>query len=488
MKILFVYSLNDIHSPEKRLSSYGEIQFGISYLSSYLKKHGHQTKLIMLSKTLGSRNWSELDTVISYFNPDVIGFTSVASEYNFISMMAANVKKAFPNIFLIIGGAHVSLNSEDAINADFDAVCIGEGEHPMLELLDKLEEGAEPYGINNIWLKGSNGIEKNPTRPFNSSIDEIPFPDRHLWKEWVADEKGTKHAVLLARGCPYKCTFCSNHALRKIAGGSYVRHRSTESIIDEITEITEDFPDANSIYLEIETIGVDKKWTDDLCKKLQSFNRNIGRRISYGVNLRIYPGAEFEDLFREFRDSNIDFINIGLESGSEKIRRDILRRHYSNDDIIRAVKQAKQFGIKVRLNNLLGLPEEKPEDFAMTVEVNRICQPNMHATNIFYPYPGTDLYKYCDEKGLLDKASDTGIERTISILNMPYFSRNEIMKAYRWFAYNVYKGYKPTYLLLAKVFMSYIRAYPKIDYVFEPIYNSSLVSGIRGLLRRKYRQ
>ena len=76
-------------------------------------------------------------------------------------------------MFLIAGGSHVSLNPGKAITDSFDAICIGEGEYPLLELADLLEQGLNPYKIQNLWIKNGIDIEKNATRPFIEKLDEL---------------------------------------------------------------------------------------------------------------------------------------------------------------------------------------------------------------------------------------------------------------------------------------------------------------------------
>ncbi|MFA5335872.1 MAG: radical SAM protein [Candidatus Omnitrophota bacterium] len=94
-------------------------------------------------------------------------------------------------------------------------------------------------------------------------------------------------------------------------------------------------------------------------------------------------------------------MNIGLESGSEGIRKELLRRDYSDGDMTAAVEAARRHGLEVCLNSIMGLPDETEEDINKTVELNRICRPDWHFVSIFYPYPGTDLYAYCAGKGLI---------------------------------------------------------------------------------------
>ncbi len=487
LRILFVYSLNDINSPEKPLRSPAQMQFGISYLSSLLKKHGHQTRLVVLGKILGRRNETTIETVIKEFTPHVICFTAVATEYLFISLIAGYVKKRFPHIYLVIGGPHVSLNPEESIRDSFNALCVGEGEYPALELITKLERSKSLSGISNMWFMNDSKIERNKTRPFLTELDSLPFPDREMWKEWTEEPREALYPVLLGRGCPYRCTYCSNHALRKLASGTYVRFRSPESIAEEIKDIAGTYPNAREVYLEVETIGTNINWAFELCEKLQDIRKTLGRPLTFGTNLRITENSDFSGLFELFRESGFRFMNIGIESGSENIRRGILRRIYSNDTIIKTVEQARLSGLQICFYNLIGLPGESREDFMQTVKINRECQPDWHFTSIFYPYPGTDLYEICKKQGLLSRDIGADVERSKAILDMHNFSRKEIQKCYAWFDYYVYRGYRPMYLILIKVLISRLRTYPGMNYLFERLFILEPLHKLKQLMKKRYR-
>ena len=444
MNILFIFSLQENLLTAKPLQSQEQIQFGISYISALLKKHGHKTKLLVLTR----QNYKVIDEYLKNFCPGLICFTAVSTEYLFMAHIAQHVKNIHSDIFLLAGGPHVTLNPQDCISGAFDALCVGEGEYPVLELVQYLEKGNRPSGISNLWIKRGSEIEKNPARPFLQNIDELPFPDREMWQKWIAVPE-SRYAVLLGRGCLFQCTYCCNHALRKIASGPYLRLRSPDNIIKEITGIIKKNPEIKEIYLEVESFGVNLDWAVELCEKLENMNKKLNSPVSFGVNLRIVPGADLKNLFAALKKSNFKIINIGLESGSERIRREVLKRNYSNEDVIKTVGLAREQGLQVAFFNLIGVPGETVEDFKETVKINRICLPDGHLTSIFYPYQGTDLYDLCQEQGLLNKHLGQGIERKKAVLDLPGFSKKQIQKSYEWFDYYVYKGIKPLYKLTA---------------------------------------
>lgn len=481
MKILFIYSLQDIRPSSKPLRSPDQMQFGISYISSFLKNHGHQTKLVVLSRKWG-RNRA-IDECLKKFHPDLICFTAVYSEYNFVVTVAKYIRKHYPGIYLLIGGCHVSLNADKIPLDDFDALCVGEGEYPTLELVSALEKESTPSGISNLRIKNNSGIEMNPTRPFLQDIDSLPFPDREMWREWIEEEPGAREAVLLGRGCPFECTYCCNYTLKELASGCYVRFRSPENIVEEIKEIVTRFPQKKDVYLETESFGINKDWSLKLCNELERLNGTLSEPLRFGANLRITSGADLEDLFAACKRGNFKYFNIGLESGSERVRSEILKRNYSNQDVIGAVSLARKHGLKVTFFNMMGIPGETLLDFKETINVNRICQPDSHYNSIFFPYPGTELYALCEEKGFLNKNFDAELERRKAVLDLPGFSRRQIERSYVWFDYYVYKGHRPTYKILMGVLTAKLNTSYYLKYYYEWLGNLPLLRVVKRIIR-----
>jgi len=460
MKIAFIYSLEDCQSILKPLQSWSDIQFGISYISSILKTNGHQTQLIVLgSNNLWQKSVNLLRTYIETFSPHIICASAVASQYSFIKKMASLIKREWPDKYLIIGGVHATLNPSEVIKDSFDAVCIGEGEYPMIELCRQIEAGIVPHGIPNLWLKSYDGeVERNPTRPFMQDLDTLPFPDRAIWAPWMKEQPGAELAVLLGRGCPFGCTYCCNHVLKKIATGKYVRFRSPENIIKEIELLHELHPEQTKIYFEVESIALSKVWLFELCKQLECFNAKIGKRISYGCNFRISPESKDERIFFALQKANFHKINIGLESGSERVRRVVLKRNYSNMDFLDVTNMARKFGLSVFVFNIIGLPGETYDEYLQTVRLNRQCQPDMHYTGIFFPYPGTELYDICVRNGLMERAIDFRLERRHPVIDSPNFTKRQVRKAHIWFDYKVYRGYRPFWWVLMRIVLNKVRS------------------------------
>ena len=357
---------------------------------------------------------------------------------------------------------------DDALNAPFDAICIGEGELPLAELANQLGEGSRPEKIKNLWIRQDNGIfEKNPTREFLENLDMLPFPDREIWTPWVYETAIQRHVVLLGRGCPFGCTYCSHHVTRKLAPGKYVRFRSPDNILAEIKHLAKQDLKIDTIYLETETILLNKQWLLSLCARLTEFNRSHHHPIEYACNIRICPQCKDETIFAALAEANVKTVQIGLETGSESLRQSILKRSYTNEEFLNTVELTRKHGIAINLYVMMGLPGETWEDHEQTIRLTREVCPNRSHTSIFYPYPGTLLYDKCKSEGLLHGVPlDAPRERKKALLDLPTFRRKEIQKAYYLFDFRIYKGTKPFYIRLRRLLRSYFGASQPMDRLF----------------------
>ena len=431
---------------EKPLKGQEEIQLGIAQLSAVLKQEGHHTDLLVLDRKYGKKNLVRLVRKMHYGNFGLICFSSVYSEFDYMLELASYVKMHH-QAFTVLGGSHATVSPDISYLDTFDALCIGEGEGALVELARALEQEKEQdiVGIQNLWLKQGEKIFQNRTRPFIQDLDSLPWADRELFQEQIF-EPDSRISVLLGRGCPYSCTYCCNHKIREVAEGKYVRMRSVPSILEEIESLNRRFPSVSEYFLEVETLGARIKWLVELCEALEEFNKGR-QKLSFSANLRVHDRMDPELVFSHLAKAGFTSVIIGLESGNERIRTEVLDRHYSNDTIRKAVHAARKHGLKVGMFNLIGLPTESYEDFLDTLKLNQELQPHWHSTSIFFPYPGTRLYERCEELGLIHGKLSGKEERQRAVLDLPEFSRRKIQRQFDSFHFNVIKKSKPKSLV-----------------------------------------
>lgn len=330
--------------------------------------------------------------------------------FHYVKEYARWSKKALPHIPTICGGVHPTIDPEDAIAAEgIDMICIGEGEGAIKDVCDNLSNKEHLRNIQNIWYKDGAEIYKNPVHPLIGDLDTLPFPDRDIFNYSSLDDMKFSRGVFLAtRGCPYDCSYCVNHQLRELYKnkGKYIRFRSVENVLTEIEMMIKEYS-IKIINFDDDILALKKDW-------LEEFSEKYPKRIG----LPFYCNARVElidhDSVQKFKNAGCVSMAIGLESGSEEIRRNILNRKMSNEDIVHAFSICKANGIKTASFNMVGIPFETPEDVIETIRLNGQIKPNAMQVSIFYPYPHTKIYETCLKNEMLKhKKFDSYFEGTI---------------------------------------------------------------------------
>ena len=421
MKVLFVYP--DIEGVEH----YGARKFyhGLAYLSAMVKRDGHQTELYYADR---EPTREELLRKVRAANPDIVAFSSTTHQHPFVERWAAWLKESIPGLFLVSGGTHPTLAPEDVLSSPhLDAVCVGEGEYAFRELAERLAQGKPYDDVQNLWLRKGHEIIRNPLRPLVANLDEIPFPDRELFDFGaILKANGGWVDMMSGRGCPYQCSYCCNPGLQnRYKGlGKYVRFRSVPHILAEIRELQARYP-VKAINFQDDTFTLDEKWTLEFCA---AYPREF--RYPFWINTRVERLSE--EVVKALAEAGCKGVRIGIESGNEGLRRDILKRRMGNDDIVAAFRRLRKHGLKAYTCNMLGVPGETKEMIEETIELNRRLEPDDLQFSVFYPYPMTELYDVAVEKGYYAprQGSLSSYYSRASVLSLPTLTPEELADEY----------------------------------------------------------
>lgn len=388
MKILFVAA---------NTRAQGEPTLGLGYIASYLRKYVDQDLDIRILNYIPK----DISRIIS-FSPDIIGISAMTKQYTAAVRFAARLKQHI-NTPIIIGGVHITL-APDSFNSAFDLAVMGEGEQTFLEII----QCVLLYGFDKGHLKEIRGVmldyegnilESRP-RDFIRPLDTIPHPARDLFnmefmfnpeKPFFGHTKGRGTQMFTSRGCPYKCVFCSCSAV-----WGKPRFHSAEYVVEEMSLLIERYGVKHiRIHDDLFTVNVTR------LRKLVTLmeERGIPEKVSFAVFGR--ADTLNEEICALLKRMNTEFIEFGMESGSQRIL-DILKcglvklHHLEN-----AVRLCRKFKLSVGGFFILGTPGETEDEMLQTLNFIRKLQLDKFFSSVCTPLPGTTLWNRSVGNGLI---------------------------------------------------------------------------------------
>ncbi|MFQ5672438.1 MAG: B12-binding domain-containing radical SAM protein [Nitrospinales bacterium] len=419
MKIVLVYP---------NLTRLERVTLGIGCIASYLKSRGHECTLV--DYTWGG-GVEDAVNAVRQTGARVVGFSVKSGEVGFCVEVARRLKRRFGSTILF-GGVHPSVAAEDTIALDgVDIVCKGEGERPTAELLDSIEQGAMDTAISNLWFKQNGRIIKNDIRPLEQNLDDLPFPDRDLFDTQLYIDRSGTIDIISGRGCPYQCSYCVEPTYQQIfkGKGRFVRYRGVDNVLDEVADLQRRFKFSRINFVD-DVFTIDIRWLREFSAKYKKYFK-----IPYTCNARIE--ALREESFQLLKDSGCFSLEMGIESGSERIRERVLERKMTNRKIIEAFDLARKYGLRTMSFNIIGIPHETKWDIRETIRLNRRLRPSSVQVSLFQPYPGTALHKLCEENGWLNGRALPVSYFLDTPVSYPHLPTGEIVRMRRWFRFNV---------------------------------------------------
>lgn len=388
--------------------AFGVESYSIEILSSYLKSRGHQTSLvfdpclfqteIFFQNQLAKFFTSNLVDKIVAEKPDFIGFSLFTLNYQRALSLASQIKKHLPNTPVIFGGIHPTSVPQEVINQpQVDIVCRGEGEYALAELLDN----PSSTSIKNLWFKNGGQIIKNPLRPLISDLDSLPLPDKKLFFD-VYPGFLTDYYTTTSRGCPFGCTFCANNVLNKIQQGlgPPLRRRSPQNVIKELVWAKKNFPIKRITFVD-DIFVQNPKW-------LQIFAADYQKYIRLPYVALTHPSFITPKTAKLLKQSGCYFLLLGLQSASEKIRSQVLKRFETNHQIKQAAKYCHQNHLNFSIDHILNIPGETINDYVFALKFYKSLKPSI--INCFYLqyFPQTEIINIAKLKKPIIKKINQG--------------------------------------------------------------------------------
>lgn len=445
MKVLLIdvpFGLIEIGGEKKRFAGVENAipSLGLAYLAAVAEREGHEVRI--LDCTIGG-DWQTIETVGREFLPDAVGVTAKTPSFANAVKTAKILRAIVPESLIVAGGSHPTAMPEHALAAKaFDYLVIGEGEKTFVELLRSVNSpGVNPQTIPGLAFLKNDKPFFSPRRPPISNLDSLPFPARHLLPPLSAYSPTAASYrqlplvhIMTSRGCPSRCNFCD----RAIFGDRY-RARSADNVLAEVDEVIHRYG-AHEIRFFDDTFTINSKRLAALCaglKKIKPLLPWTCLTKAEAVNL---------DMLKMMRNAGCWQVLYGLESGDDRVL-ETLGKKNTVEMNRQAVAWARQAGLRVRADFLVGSPAETRESLQRTLDFAKELDIDFAHFNKFVPFPGTTFYQRLVEQGYsfdFEKSSST-LDHDAMIFVPPAIPEAE----YKAFLDRAYKDFylRPIYLV-----------------------------------------
>ena len=422
MRVLFVYP--DLASD---ITNYtGVTSYGVSLLSALCKNEGFETELVHITSEPTRESFR---AKIRSSRPDLVAF-STNSHYARRLPEWTTWAAEDSGVPIAVGGVHPTLAPDEVIALPHVThICLGEGEGAFLELCRALDRGEDTTRIPNLWVKADGEIIKNELRPLIADLDTLPDPDYAIFD--FANLYPVRRGLfpfIMSRGCAFRCTYCSVHALRNLSprGTKYWRFPTPRRTAEQLRDMIQRHQaDIKKVQFLDAILFPTPTWLKEFAPL---YKEMVG--LPFSCNMR----ADFvtEETAAIMADMGCEIVRFGVESGDEHITSEILDRALDLDDIRRAFSILRRHGIDRWSYNILGIPEENLKLALKTIHLNAEIEPELAIPFIFYPYPGTVLHDLCREKGYLTSKEFDHYFQGVATL-MPGFPEGDILFLHRFF-------------------------------------------------------
>ena len=347
---------------------------------------------------------------------------------------------------MIAGGVHAIIYHKQILHdSPVDLVCCGDGEVVIHNVLKEMSYGQPNWScVKGLSYKTVSGeIQTASCAPLASYSDDV-IENRDIYLDrYPIMKQDTIGYFIASRGCPYSCSFCYNSYLRKAVGTKgYLRRKSATVFLKEI-EIALRKADYKSIFFIDDLFTFDKKWLKEF---LPLYRKRIGLPFVCTTRANVMD----EEVAQLLAQGGCHSASFGIETGNQELRKTILNKNITDEQMMRCGRLLRKYGICVRASSMFCLPNETIEDAFKTIEINIECQVDFAASMLLIPYPETAIaehmkkhnmispdYSLYDVPNISYKTSVATIQDKDKITNIHYLSYFFVkypwlFKRFRW--------------------------------------------------------
>lgn len=359
---------------------------GLGYVASMVEREGYP--VVYLDMFALNMHYREFRQYYQENPVNLVGITTDMSTLFPAKKIASIVHEINPGSRVIIGGINMKLYPEDIMAfPGFDIGVIGEGEYTIIALLEALEKQEDLHGVDGIVFKEDGKTIITPPRDLIRDLDALPFPARYLMpnKQYVSNtsKRNVITTMITSRGCPFNCLYCVRE--------SPYRKRSVANVCDEIEHIRYTLGIKEIMFVD-STFSVSIPHAIEICKEIM--RREID--ITWEASTRV--DCVSKELFYWMRVAGCARIQFGVESGDERVLK-ILRKGITLSQIRNAVAWAKEAGLEILINYMIGCPGDTLVSIQKTIDLAIELDSDFAVFTITTAGPGTDMMDIAIEQG-----------------------------------------------------------------------------------------
>ncbi len=363
-------------------------------LAATVREAGHEVR-ILDAASAGTPLEPFVAQVISA-RPDVVGITAMTAHIHTAGRLAEAVKARLPDVPIVVGGAHVSALPEETMErwSAFDIGVVGEGDLTIVELLDALGKGMGLEQVAGLLLCRDGRILRTEARPPIKNLDTLPFPAWDLLPDFTTTYQPTATRrvrlpsayLVSSRGCPYRCTFCSNSV-----HGRTFRSYSVDYLMRMIEHLIDLFG-VRDVTVYDENLAVNRRRLTDLCHRLIEADHDLTWSCDARAD-NLTP-----ELLVLMHRAGCRSVWMGMESGDPEMLR-LYRKGTTVSQYRRATRWSKEAGVVVHGSFIIGGPGETPASLRRSLTFARRSDLDYFTPFYCTPLPGAPMYDTIEEHG-----------------------------------------------------------------------------------------
>ncbi|MCP8304304.1 MAG: cobalamin B12-binding domain-containing protein [archaeon] len=427
MRILFVEPPKDFWFV---MGEYLPPPYGILQLAAFLESKNKDVEIGVLDCQAEGLDWKGLEKRIESFDPDVSASSGLATCNTYaILRTCGTAKKVKPDILTIVGGQHFTFLAQESLEKypEIDVIVRGEGEQTLVDLIHTLTEKAPLSQINGISFRHDGRILHTPQRPLIKNLDDLPFPGYHFVEDFIHKYHftmmaGSKTGYALiegSRGCPHRCTFCTQW---RHWNGLW-RVKSPKRIADEMEFCYRNYG-IRFLWLTDDNFGISKHM-EDLCNEI--IQRGLSDDIMWFFQARCDDVVRNQELLPKMRKAGNMWALLGVESQSRSTL-EAFNKKIDPEESERAIKLLKKSDIFAQATLIIGERKDSAESIAGLREFVNDLDPDLAIFMILTPFPGTELYEEAELKGWIEDYNWANYDMVHAIMPTENLSREEVQE------------------------------------------------------------